>query len=282
MKLKDRNIILTGAIGGIGKQIAQKCDSEGANLFLIDLSKDQLVVLLQSLKNENKKSACFDLDISNEQGVITTISKIESICDGRIHVLINNAGVQSPIGEFETNSLNDWKENIKINLFGAVNLTHAVLSSMTNNKSGRIINLAGGGSTSPRVNFSAYGIAKTAIVRFTETIAKELEKHDVFVNAVSPGAINTRMLDEVLASGENAGNELSNAIERKGKGGDDPKHIAELIAFLASDNSFGITGKLISAIWDPWRSVEFQELLRKDPDIASLRRIDNKYFIKKP
>ena len=281
MKLKNKNIILTGASGGIGKYIARTCDLEGANLFMIDLFENQLCSLFQSLKNANNKSACFILDISNEQTVKETTNQIESICGDQIHVLINNAGIQSPIGEFESNSLNEWKENIKINLFGTVNLTHAVLSKMINNKSGRIINLAGGGSTGPRVNFSAYGIAKTGIVRFTETIARELEKYNIFVNAVSPGAINTRMLDEVLASGENAGNELSNAIERKDKGGDDPMHIAELITFLASDDSYGITGKLISAIWDPWRKIEFQEHLKDDPDIATLRRIDNKYFYRK-
>ena len=279
--LKNKNIILTGATGGIGTNIARTCDSEGANLFLISRSKDQLIDLLSSLNNDTGKSTYFVLDISDEQGVIDVVKQINYLCNGDIDVLINAAGIQYPIGEFETNKLSVWKDNIKTNLFGTVNMTHAVLPAMISNKFGRIINFSGGGSTGPRVNFSAYGIAKTAIVRFTETIANELKKHDVFVNAVAPGAINTRMVEEILSCGDRAGDELSDAIKRKSKGGDDPRHICELIIYLASNDSHGITGKLISAIWDPWQNSEFQDLLRTDADVATLRRIDNKYFYKK-
>ncbi len=281
MILKNKNIILTGASGGIGKLIAKRCNAEGANLFLISRSQEKLQELVSFLDLSIGKAHLFVLDISNEEAVNIVISQIDLLCNGQIHVLINNAGIQNPIGPFENNSLSSWKENININLFGTVNMTQSVLPSMIRNNSGKIINFSGGGSTSPRVNFSAYGIAKTAIVRFSETIALELRKHQIYVNSVSPGVINTQMMEEVLLSGENAGDEFISTIARKKNGGDDPNHILELISFLMSDDSAGITGKLISAVWDPWKSKEFQDLLKSDTDIATLRRIDNKYYYKK-
>jgi NAD(P)-dependent dehydrogenase (short-subunit alcohol dehydrogenase family) len=281
MILKNKNIVLTGASGGIGNLIAKRCNAEGANLFLISRSQEKLQELVSSLDISNGKAHLFVLDISNDEAVNIVISQIDLLCKGQIHVLINNAGIQNPIGPFVNNSLSSWKENININLFGMVNMIHAVLPSMIRNHAGKIINFSGGGSTSPRVNFSAYGIAKAAIVRFSETIALELRKHQIYVNSVAPGAINTSMMEEILVSGENAGDELVSAIGRKKNGGDDPNHILELISFLASDDSAGITGKLISAVWDPWKNKEFQDLLKSDMDIATLRRIDRKHYIKK-
>ena len=116
------------------------------------------------------------------------------------------------------------------------------------------------------------------MVRFTETLALELKGTGVRVNTVAPGAVNTAMLDEVLAAGEKAGRDFRDAVRRMETGGTDPSVAAELVCFLASDASADITGKLISAVWDPWRDPAFQERLKKDPDFAALRRVDGKNF----
>jgi 3-oxoacyl-[acyl-carrier protein] reductase len=89
------------------------------------------------------------------------------------------------------------------------------------------------------------------------------------------------MLDEVIQAGESAGSEFNDAIERQEKGGTDIKVPTGLISFLVSEESDGITGKIISAPWDKWQDADFQNELRVDKDIATLRRIDNKYFYKK-
>ena len=279
--LKNKNIILTGASGGIGKYVAQQCDAQGANLFLISRSHDQLENQIKTLRNLGGKSASYVADVSDEETVIETIGAINLRCENKIHVLINNAGVQNPIGPFIGNALKEWKDNISINLFGTINMTHAVLPVMRQNNYGKIINLSGGGSTGPRANFSAYSTAKTAVVRFTENIAVELRKDNIFINAVSPGAINTSMLGEIINSGKLAGAELAKALEREKSGGDNPQNIMDLISFLVSNESDGISGKLISAVWDPWDDPKFQQLLRSDDSIASLRRIDNKYYYQK-
>lgn len=274
--LKNINIILTGAGRGIGKVLAQRLDSEGARLALIARTDEELQKTLYQLKNtESFYKIC---DIANGESVISTFTDISRKFNEKIDVLINNAGVQNPIGPFIENKMTDWEKNLKINLFGSLHCIKFVLPYMIKKEYGKIVNLSGGGSTSPRPNFSAYGVSKTAIVRFTETLAEEIKEYNIDINAVAPGAINTSMLEEIIHSGKMAGHEFNEALKREKSGGNDPKHVAELITFLSTSLSDGITGKLISAIWDPWKDSKYQNILRSDSNIATLRRIDNKYF----
>lgn len=281
MLLKNKNIILTGAGRGIGREIAKKLSSEGANLALIARTESELRETFEVLNPKNHNTFYITLDISDEEKVMQTFADI-LLRMGRIDCLINNAGIQAPIGPFQKIILKEWRKNFNINLFGTVNCTYAVINKMIKQKKGKIVNMSGGGSTSPRPNFSAYGVSKTAVVRFTEILAEELKDfNNININAISPGAINTKMLDEVLKEGKKAGKEFLDAVKRKEKGGDDPNLVADLICFLASDISNGISGKLISAKWDPWNDKDFQEFLRTDKDIATLRRIDSKIYYKK-
>ncbi len=280
MILKNKKVILTGAGGGIGSVIADKLAEEGAAIVLIDLVQLALEETLKKIKVKSSSSFYIVTDISTERQVKTACEEIDNKI-GDVDVLVNSAGVQAPIGNFYLNDLEKWKKNIEVNLLGTVNFTYHVLSSMMKKKKGKIINFSGGGSTSPRPALSAYAVAKTAVVRFTETIAEELKDYNIDINAVAPGAINTKMLDEVLQAGESSGKEYFDALKRKDEGGNSPELVADLICFLASEKSDGITGKLISAPWDPWINKDFQELLRTDKDFGTLRRIDNKTFFKK-
>lgn len=139
---------------------------------------------------------------------------------------------------------------------------------------GKIINFSGGGATSSRSNFSAYAVSKTAVVRLTEILAEEFSRYNIDVNAVAPGAINTGMLDEIIEACAKAGEEYKRALERSREGGDPVEKVVELCRFLISPESDGISGKLISAIWDDYKSETFLERLRRDPDFCTLRRID--------
>lgn len=280
MILKNKKIILTGAGGGIGSVVAEKLVVEGATIALIDLVQLSLEETLMKIKGRSSNSFYVVTDISNEREVKLACEEIDNKI-GDIDVLVNSAGIQAPIGNFYLNDLEKWKKNIEVNLLGTVNFTYHIVSSMMKKKKGKIINFSGGGSTSPRPALSAYAVAKTAVVRFTETIAEELKDYNIDVNAVAPGAINTKMLDEVLQIGETAGKEYFDALKRKDEGGNSPELVANLICFLASEKSDGITGKLISAPWDKWNEKDFQELLRTDRDFGTLRRIDNKTFYKK-
>lgn len=141
-------------------------------------------------------------------------------------------------------------------------------------RGGKIINFSGGGATSSRPNFSAYAVSKTAVVRLTEILAEELSEYNIDVNAVAPGVINTGMLDEIVEAGAKAGEEYKRALERSEEGGDSVEKIVDLCRFLISSESDGISGKLISAIWDDYRNPTFSERLRTDSDFCTLRRID--------
>jgi 3-oxoacyl-[acyl-carrier protein] reductase len=141
--------------------------------------------------------------------------------------------------------------------------------------SGKIVNLSGGGATAPLPRFSAYSAAKAAVVRFTETLAQETLGSGIDVNSVAPGALNTRLLDEVLAAGpKRAGEDFyRRALKQKEEGGSPLERGADLCTFLLSDQSNGITGRLLSAVWDSWGLLPQRRALIENTDIYTLRRI---------
>jgi NAD(P)-dependent dehydrogenase (short-subunit alcohol dehydrogenase family) len=145
---------------------------------------------------------------------------------------------------------------------------------MKTRRQGKIINLSGGGAAGPRPRFSAYAASKAALVRVTETLAVELKPYNIQVNAVAPGAVNTQMLDEVLAAGEKAGAEYHQAQERARNGGTPVELVCELVKFLASSASGNLTGKLISAPHDPWREWEDRAEELNDTPMFTIRRLD--------
>jgi 3-oxoacyl-[acyl-carrier protein] reductase len=150
-----------------------------------------------------------------------------------------------------------------------------VLPHMMARHQGKVVNLSGGGATSPRPNFSAYGASKAALVRLTETVAEEVRSYNIQVNAVAPGAINTRMLYEVLQAGEAAGGELEAAQRQEAEGGASAEVAARLTAFLVSPASDKLSGKLISAPHDGWQSWTNAELDRLSAKPwFTLRRMD--------
>jgi NAD(P)-dependent dehydrogenase (short-subunit alcohol dehydrogenase family) len=139
---------------------------------------------------------------------------------------------------------------------------------------GKIIQLSGGGATSPLPGLSAYAASKAAVIRFIETLSIELKPHRVDVNAIAPGALNTRMLREVIEAGpERVGEDFhQRGLEQLRSGGTPLERGAELAVWLASVASDGITGKLLSAVWDPWRELaKYRKDL--DSDVYTLRRV---------
>jgi NAD(P)-dependent dehydrogenase (short-subunit alcohol dehydrogenase family) len=143
---------------------------------------------------------------------------------------------------------------------------------------GKIIQLSGGGATNPLPNLSAYAVSKAAIIRFSETLAEELRGSGIDVNAIAPGALNTRMLDEILEAGPSKVGQsfYERSLKQKENGGVSLEKGADLAVFLASSKSDGITAKLISAIWDNWKEwpLHIEEL--NNTDAYTLRRITGK------
>jgi hypothetical protein len=139
----------------------------------------------------------------------------------------------------------------------------------------KVIAFSGGGATKPRVNFSAYGVAKTGVVRLIETLAEELRDQRIDLNTIAPGAINTRLTDEVLALGPAVAGpaEYAAAQKQKASGGASLDKALGLVTWLLSPASDGISGRLLAAPWDPWSTLDRHTAELVQSDIYTLRRI---------
>lgn len=277
MKLAGRNAIITGANRGFGFEIAKKFVLEGASVVICGRDADlvgRAVENLQKLAPSEQTIIGLPLDVSNEENARHMITlAIDKL--GRVDIVVNNAGVYGPKGLIEDVDSGEWITAININLFSVFFMCKWILPHMKKNNAGKIINLSGGGATAPLPRISAYAASKAAVVRLTETLAEECKDYSIEINAVAPGALNTRLLDEVLESGPGAVGTAfyEKALKQKTDGGTPLGLGAELCVYLASLESNGITGKLISAPWDPWRNLaQYREDL-KNSDIYTLRRI---------
>jgi 3-oxoacyl-[acyl-carrier protein] reductase len=146
---------------------------------------------------------------------------------------------------------------------------------MKERRRGCIIQVSGGGATNPLPGLSAYAASKAAVVRFAETLALEVKDFGISVNSIAPGALNTRLLDEVLAAGpDKVGRQFyERSLAQKRDGGVPLSKGAELAVFLASDTARGITGRLISAVWDHWQEWPNHLDTLAESDLYTLRRI---------
>jgi 3-oxoacyl-[acyl-carrier protein] reductase len=154
-------------------------------------------------------------------------------------------------------------------------MCRALLPHFKSQRYGKIVQLSGGGATNPLPRFSAYAASKAAVVRFAETLAEEVRGDAIDVNSIAPGALNTRLLDEVLAVGPGRVGAAfyERSVQQLQTGGAPLEQGAALAVFLGSAASDGITGKLLSAIWDPWEALdEHRDDLRRT-DVYTLRRI---------
>lgn len=266
--LSHRRIIITGASRGLGLAVAQAFHAEGAELLLAARSLAELQAVKAALGVRLDICAC---DISAPDAASLLFAGDWVAPD----VLINNAAIQGPIGPSWVTDWQAWRQSMEINLFAALALSRAVLPKMIERGSGKIINLSGGGATAARPGFAAYAIAKTALVRFTECLAQELKGTGVDVNCIAPGAMPTDMLESVVQTGpEIAGQrEYDLALKARETGQETMAKATALGVYLASSQSDGITGKLISAQWDPWADFQAHRADLDGTDIYTLRRI---------
>jgi NAD(P)-dependent dehydrogenase (short-subunit alcohol dehydrogenase family) len=276
-ELKGRAAIITGANRGLGLAIAEAYVVAGADVFLCGRDASALASARESLVERagaGQQVLAQAVDVSDERQVKTFVAQaveaLPSVC-----ILVNNAGVYGPKGPIESVSSAEWVRSIEINLYGSVFMCAALVPHFKRRRYGKIVQLSGGGATNPLPRLSAYAASKAAVVRFAETLAEEVREHGIDVNSVAPGALNTRLLDEVLAAGpERVGEAFyAKALAQKSEGGAPLTKGAALAVFLGAAASDGITGKLLSAIWDPWSELpEHLEALRTS-DVYTLRRI---------
>ena len=271
-------MLVTGGGRGIGAAVARAFARAGSDVVLVARTGAEIEAVAREIESQGGQATALPGDLRHraivERIVAITLGKF-----GRLDVLVNAAGIYGPIGPFVETDPGDWAETIEINLIGVMHAMRAVLPQMLQQRSGVILNFSGGGAVAPLPRFSAYGASKAAIVRLTETVAVEVRDAGIRVNAIAPGAVNTRMLDQVLQAGERAGREFhAKALAQSASGGTSPERAAELAVFLASPEASGITGRLISAVWDDWKTLPQRAAELAASSLYTLRRIDGRNF----
>lgn len=271
MELEGRRALVTGGGRGIGRAIALALAREGARVALVARTREELDEVATEIAALGRESWIGVADMARPEQVQDAVGDLLETWGG-IDVLVNNAGIQGPVGPVHQVEVEEWIYAVQVNLVGCYLCTRLVLPGMIERRYGKIVNLSGGGAVSPRPRYSAYSASKAGVVRLTESLAAEVAEYGIDVNAIAPGAVNTKMLEETLAAGEAAGAQAREEARRQlERGGVDPELPARLVVFLASPRSDGLSGRLLSAVWDPWEELDVEKIM--ESEIYTVRRI---------
>lgn len=264
------NLVLTGSSTGIGRALAAHLLSRGHRVWGLARS-DQSDFIAQH-GGAFGASRCDVADWPAVERAAAEVAAAWPHVDG----LIACAGVHGEIGRALSADPAKWSATVRANLDGTFHTLRAFDALLARTpRRAKIVCFSGGGATKSRPRFSAYGVAKTGIVRLVETIAEEERGRALDINAIAPGAINTRLTDEVLALGAAVVGEAEFAAAQKQKasGGASLEKVLGIVDWLLSPASDGITGRLLAAPWDPWPTLATRRDELAATDIYTLRRI---------
>ncbi len=247
MLLENRSAIITGAGRGIGRAIALAYAKEGARLALAARTAAELEDTAREIRSLGASALAIPTDVADQEQVDRQVSQVIDEYSS-IDVLVNNAGIGGPVGALQDNDPGYWAQTLQVNLVGTYLCCRAALPVMLRQGGGKIVNVSGSGGATAASHISAYCASKAAVVRLTECLALELEGTDVQVNALGPGGINTRLVEEMqeeaAASGSDEIYEQSRNVTSGG--GESMERVAELAVFLAGDDAGNLSGRLVS------------------------------------
>jgi NAD(P)-dependent dehydrogenase (short-subunit alcohol dehydrogenase family) len=243
MNLKDKVAIITGAGRGLGRSVALAFGRQGAKIVLAARSREEIDQLVEQMRALRRDVVAIPTDVSDEVQVNRLIEGTLAAY-GTVDILVNNAGARGPIGPIYSTSLSGWEEVMRANLTSAFLCSRAVLPTMMAKKEGKIINVAT--TMTPRPNLTPYMVAKAGLIQFTKQLSRELKEHNIQVNVIHPGVMDTRMQEEIRQAGTKAiGTDMFERLKEEGilQSPDEP---AKLILFLASKAADGINGEYLS------------------------------------
>jgi 3-oxoacyl-[acyl-carrier protein] reductase len=243
MRLNEKVAIVTGASSDIGKGIAKRFAEEGAKVILVARNLEQLEATRKEIGNEGS-TVSISCDLTDESQVLQAVNQIMNTY-GKIDILINNAGaINDPI-HFHEMKDSEIKKLIDVNLFGVFHMTKAVLSKMSDVKSGAIVNIGSISSERaiPRVHLAVYSSTKAAIAMFTKSIAVEYARKNIRCNCVNPGIINSGMIKPYLDDPQ-ARKVLEERLPLARVG--EPEDVANAALYFASDEANWVTGAILN------------------------------------
>ena len=233
--LKNKNIFVTGATGGIGGSIIEILSLAGANLIASGTNQEKL----DKIKLKNKNIKILKFDISNHNGIEKLVDEVSNLFDGKIDGLVNNAGINRD-NIFLRMSLEEWQKVIDVNLTSNFLVSKFFIKKMIKNKSGKIVNITSIVGHTGNAGQSNYAASKSGIIGMSKSLAIEYAKKNILINCISPGFIDTAMTDKINDKYKTLLIDKI-PINRLGK----PDDVANAVSFLMSDLSNYITGETI-------------------------------------
>jgi 3-oxoacyl-[acyl-carrier protein] reductase len=265
--------MVTGGGQGIGRLLAVRFAELGAAVGVVARTRADVEGTALAVAEAGGLAEAFQADVSLPGEISSVVQRMVDT-HGRLDILITAAGVYGPIGPVLEVDLAAWEETIRINLLGTLYAVRAALPVMVAQHAGKIIAFSGGGAVSPRPRFSAYAASKAAVVRLVETVAAEVADYGIDVNTVAPGPVPTRLHAEVIRQAVGAGDaEVRKAREIMDGGPGSVERVVGLVRFLASPQSNGLTGRLISAVWDEWETFADRLAEIRGSELYTMRRI---------
>jgi 3-oxoacyl-[acyl-carrier protein] reductase len=238
--LTGRAALVTGAAGGIGSAVSVALANAGAAVLVTDIDKDAAAAVAERISASGRRAEAAALDVSDRGSADAAAAQAAALADGKVHIVINNAGVTRP-AMFEKTTQDSFRLLFDIHVMGAFNVTQAALPYIPTDGTGRIVNVtsaAGLTGTLGQVNYSA---AKASIIGFTKSLARELATKSIMVNALAPLAATP--MTETIRTNEKFAANMMNRIPMKRWA--DPEEIAGAFVFMASDAASYITGQVL-------------------------------------
>lgn len=279
MYLEKKVALITGASRGLGLEIAKGFISAGiSKIFIVSRKTGDLEhakrELIKKLVSKNQEVIAIEADLSIPSDVTGIFEGVKK-SSNKLDILINNASLFGPIGNFDSVSFEEWLETINVNYVGTARITKALLPFLKMSRNAKIINIVGGGASIPYGCLSGYATSKVALIRFTEELALELRKYEIDVNALAPGPLRTRFIDKMLEAGRSVlGDKLFQAILEIDQSGGTPLSIPVTACLtLVSGRFNGLSGKMLSARYDDFEDIFSRKSEIENSDLYTLRRL---------
>ena len=239
LEFVDQVSVVTGAAGGLGRAVSRMLAQRGSTVFLVDMDRHGVEAHADALRREGLSAIAAVVDLGNDEELPALRAAIEKHGDGRLDILINNAGGWRH-GRASEITMTDWEWTFRTNVTAPFLASRALMGLMVARRYGRIVNVASTDAHRAKPTLPHYAAAKAAVVSLTKSLAEELAPHQVLVNAVSPGAIATE-----IAKSQSWFQERIKSIPL-GRAAE-PDDIAELILFLASPRNRFVVGETVMA-----------------------------------